>query len=186
VTRAVSVCTAAAIFFVVGCGSSHPSSAKVTVPVTTTATRAVPPPPHLVTQRMIDRFPVTRPQHGLLVWWRAAQFVDYQGYLQSYANDVRQPIRSDPNTRSALPALAGFLTASTLKFLQVARDGPNAVTLYTRILYQAQRPNGKFAVQTLPRVFRMVRQGGTWRLQDDSFAQQVLPPDLRRGAHPKG
>jgi hypothetical protein len=181
----VGIVIAAATFFVVAGCNDAPSPKAAASSTGATSTSTVPsstavPPPHLVTQRMIDQYPLTSPQRGLLVWWRAAQFVDYQGYVQSYANGFRQTIRSDPNARGALLALGGFLTASTLKFLEVQRDRPNAVTLYTKIRYQSPGPNGTFALSTLPRAFRMVRQGGTWRLEDDSFAQEVVPAALRR------
>jgi hypothetical protein len=182
VTRAATACTAAAILLVVA-GCKHPQSpqaAATTTTTTATTTTDSAPTLHLLTPQDIDRYPAGSPQHALLSWWRSAQFIDYQGYLQSFASGFRQTLRSDPKTRRALLVLGGFLTASTVKFLDVEQDGPDAVTLYTEVRYQARNPDGTVATSTLPRAFRMIRQGGAWRLQDDSFVQQTLPASLRR------
>jgi O-Antigen ligase len=137
-----------------------------------------PPPSHLLTQSEVDRYPASSPQHALLAWWRASQFVDYRGFIQSFDSQLQRKLAADPNTRQALAAFGGFANAATIKFLSLNRT-PGLATAYTQVRYQTRGPDSKLVTTTYPRAFRLVRQGGTWLLQNDDFFQEALPADLR-------
>ena len=50
------------------------------------------------------------------------------------------------------------------------RAGPNRTPIGTR----------RFVESTRPQAFVLVRKGGDWRLADDSYVEQTVPPSLRQ------
>jgi hypothetical protein len=134
---------------------------------------------HLLSQRDVDRYPKASPERALLAWWRAAQFVDYQGFLEAFDSQLRRKLSASPKTRRALVAFGGFASASTLKFFNAQQGRQNAI-VYIQVRYESRGSDGKLVTQPLPRTFRFVRQGGAWRLKSDDFVQETLPQSLRR------
>jgi hypothetical protein len=114
----------------------------------------------------------------LLTSWRAAQFADYPGYLDTFAKSFRRKLVSSPRAKAAFIAFAPFAGATMLTIVSVDSTGRNA-TAYAKLRYAAQGRNDTLVVQTLPRAFRLVREGRTWRLLNDDVMQGLIPPSLR-------
>jgi O-antigen ligase len=149
--------------------------------VTPTTTATVPAArPHLLSQHDIDRYAATSPQHALLTWWRAAQFVDYPGFLEGFDRRVQRQLAADAETKRFLPAFGAFANTATVTFVDV-RKTPARATVYTEVHSDATSPDGERVTNTYPRVFRLVRQGGAWRLQNSDFFREVVPSSLQGG-----
>jgi hypothetical protein len=188
--RAAPFLAIAAVFFVavaayaIAARSGDGSDTTAPRPLTTSSpgpssTQRRPASIHLVSQQEIDRYPADSPQRALLTWWRASQFVDYQGFVEGLATRLRRKFPATAKTKRALVALAGFTTKSKVGFLGVRKRSTRAI-VYTKIVYEAASPDGTVVTQPFPRAFRFVRQGGEWRLQNDDFVQELLPSPLRR------
>lgn len=158
--------------------ATHRNGASNSAPTTTAELKAG-QPSALLTQRQIDGYPAASAQHALLVWWRAAQFADYHGYLSGFALQVRRKVAADPQRMEVFGRLTGFTIDAAPKVLGFQRT-PAGADLYTEIAYRAKAPDGKVVAFSRPHVFQLVRQGGAWRLGNDDFVQELLPHSLLR------
>ncbi len=77
----------------------------------------------------------------------------------------------------------GFTINAAPRVLDFQRTRASAA-LYTEIAYRAKLPDGKVVDQASAHVFQLVRQGGAWRLGNDDFVQELLPPSLAGGDAP--
>lgn len=136
-------------------------------------------PSALLTQRQIDRYPTANPQHALLVWWRAAQFADYRGYLSGFMPQVRRRVAAEPDRMEAFSRLRGLALNATVKVLDVHRTSAGAA-LYTEIAYRAMARDGRVVAVTYEYMFRLARRGGAWRLGNDDFVQELMPHSRHR------
>jgi hypothetical protein len=183
-TRAAVACgMAALVVLAAGCKSAPttaaPATTATTVPLTTTGPGPAGPSPFLLTRRQVEAERPATPQKALLAWWRAAQFGDYRAYLRSFAGTLRRKLAAKPTeTKAALVQFGGAIAVAKPKIVSVEKTGDTR-TLYTDIAYHGRTKNGWVVVQSVPRSFTFAREGGVWRLLDDDFVQQNLPPALR-------
>jgi hypothetical protein len=184
VTVTVVVATAAVAAYALasrGDGGSKTAVTAATDTVTSRTTATVQAAtPHPLSQHDIDRYPATSPEHALLTWWRAVQFVDYQGFLEGFDKRVRRELAANAETKRALPAFAAFANGATVSFVDVRKARARA-TAYTEVRSAATTSDGKRITQTYPRVFRLVLQDRAWRLQNSDFFREVVPSSLRGG-----
>jgi hypothetical protein len=181
-TRAAGACgLAALVVLATGCNSPPSTVAPTTattVPLTTPGPAG--PSPFLITRRQIEAQPPGTPQRALFAWWRAAQFVDYRTYLRSFAATLRRELAAKPtSTKAALVQFGGAMTVASPKIISVEKSGKTR-TVYTDIAYHGRTKSGWIVVHSAPRSFTFARERGEWRLLDDDFVQQNLPPALRR------
>jgi hypothetical protein len=140
------------------------------------------PTEQVLTQLDVDVEPVGTPAHGLLAWWRNAQFANLVGFLNGFEESVQRTLRKSPRTGDALAYFAGSIRNARPTIVDVQQDGGRA-TVYTRIDYRQAVGSTRFVVHSVPRAFSMILQAGNWRLRDDSFVQSSLSEELkRRGA----
>jgi hypothetical protein len=185
-TRAAVACGMAALILVAaGCKSAPTTAGPTTTTATSTRTVTVNAPgpagpsPYLLSRRKVDAQPAGTPQRALLAWWRAAQFTDYRTYLASFTAEFRQKLAARPRaTKAALVQFGGAITTASPKITSVEKRG-KARTLYASIAYHVRTKSGWIVAQSVPRTFTFAREGGKWRLLDDDFVQQNLPPALR-------
>jgi hypothetical protein len=138
----------------------------------------VAPSPQLVPQQEIDRYPLASPEHAMLVWWRAAQFANYASFLGGFDSRVRRKLGGAATTTQAVRAFAGFASLTAVKFVSVNRH-PTRATIYADMRWYKTTPSGRVVISVFPRVFRLVREDGAWKLRDDAFFESILPSALK-------
>jgi hypothetical protein len=134
----------------------------------------------LLTGRDVARYAPDSPARAVLAWWRAAQFASAPEFEAAYADEPRRRIERDPHAREALLHFAGAIRLARPRVLSVSRRGTLA-TVYTRIEYRQPIGARRYVALSVPRAFVLVDDRG-WRLVDDDFVQDALPPALRRSA----
>jgi hypothetical protein len=151
-----------------GCGSGGGDSTGSSVPNLPQARnlRAM-----VLTSEEVNRFPEDSPARGLYSWWRAIQFRDVQAAKQLYANNVdvgdleHQVVSLNPPLSASRPSIVDTDETSS------------AAKLYVIVQTLPLQPSGQIrgggtrAVE-IPVVFRLVKQGGAWKLADNSYIDQ--------------
>jgi hypothetical protein len=156
------------LILLAGCGSSGND----------TSSSSVPPLPQardlsamVLTSDDVNRAPAGSPNRTLLTWWRAVQFRDIPSAKQEYANGV-----DVGDLEHQIASLSPPLSASRPSVVDTSETG-NAAKLYVIVqtlplgATGAVRGGRTRAVET-PVVFRLVKQGDTWKLADNSYLDQ--------------
>jgi hypothetical protein len=119
----------------------------------------------------VNRFPADSPTRALYIWWRAIQFRDIPAAKHQYANGVNVN-----DLEHQVASLSPPLSASRPSVIDTSQTG-NASKLYVIVqtlplaATGAVRGGRTRAVET-PVVFRLVKQGGDWKLADNSYIDQ--------------
>ena len=168
------VCLAALIPFASGCGGSDEDEPPVEA-----ATDIKQPSDLLVTKGDIEEAKPDSPYGRLLAWWQAIQFRNIPAALPFYSQSARPP------------DLAGFLSqirglGQSRPILVETKENGNRVTLLTVIRSARPTQEGQaVAVHDAPATFRMVKQGGVWKLVDNqvliSRLQSQREQETQRG-----
>jgi hypothetical protein len=151
-----------------GCGSGGNDNQSSSVPALPQARdlRAM-----VLTSEDVNRAPADSPNRTLLTWWRAVQFRDIPAAKQEYANRV-----DVSDLEHQVVSLSPPLSASRPSVVDTSESGDEA-KLYTIVQTLPLQATGAVrggrtrAVET-PVVFRLVKQGDTWKLADNSYLDQ--------------
>jgi hypothetical protein len=136
---------------------------------------ANPPPPgtpsaaeNLLSPTEVLRAPSGSPEQALLRWWMHIQYNDLSGYFNDLAAPLRREREGEAGTRRTLFLVSGDSLRSQPKVLDVQRED-GGTTLNTRI--ETRQPVGasRFTTSSSPQAFSLVRQGGEWKIADDSY-----------------
>ena len=155
--RLLWAATLVAILFVAGCGGEDPPP-----PGTPSAAE------NLLSIAAVKKQPQDSPEEALLRWWMHIQYNDLSGYLNDLAAPLKRAREADGRTRSDLLLVSGESIRSQPKFGDSQREN-GAMTLYTRI--ETRQPVGasRFTTSSSPQAFTLVREGGQWKVADDSY-----------------
>jgi hypothetical protein len=151
-----------------GCGSGGNNNTSSSVPALPQArdVQAM-----VLTPDDVNRFPADSPTRALYTWWQAAQFKDIPTAKQQYANGV-----DVGDLEHQLSSIYPPLSASRPSVVDTTLTG-NAAKLYVIVQTIPLQASGQVrggrtrAVET-PVVFRLVKQGGAWKLADNSYLDQ--------------
>jgi hypothetical protein len=154
---AVAVAAALALFAIAGCGGGDPPP-----PGTPSAAE------NLLSLAAVHKQPARSPEEALLQWWMHIQYNDLTGYLHDLAAPIRRQRESEKQTRRNLALASGDSLRSQPKFEESQREGGDT-TLYTRI--ETRQPVGasRFTTSSTPQAFTLIREGGEWKIADDSY-----------------
>ncbi len=155
--RLFAVAAAVTLISVAGCGGGDPPP-----PGTPSAAE------NLLSLAAVHEQPAGSPEEALLQWWMHIQYNDLNGYLRNLVAPIRRQREADERTRRDLLLVSGDSLRSRPRFAESQRvDG--AVTLYTRI--ETRQPVGasRFTTSSTPQAFTLVREGGEWKIADDSY-----------------
>jgi hypothetical protein len=154
---AVAVAAALALFAIAGCGGGDPPP-----PGTPSAAE------NLLSLAAVHKQPAGSPEEALLQWWMHIQYNDLNGYLGDLAAPIRRQREGEEQTRRDLLLVSGDSLRSQPKFEESQREG-GATTLYTRI--ETRQPVGasRFTTSSNPQAFTLIREGGVWKIADDSY-----------------
>ncbi|HEV7400594.1 MAG TPA: hypothetical protein VGN84_10040 [Solirubrobacterales bacterium] len=146
-----------AILFVAGCGGGDPPP-----PGTPSAAE------NLLSLAAIRQLPKGSPEQALLGWWMHIQYNDLTGYLNGLATPLRDAREGEAKTKRDLVLVSGESLRSKPKVLELQREN-GKTTLYTRI--ETRQPVGasRFTTSSAPQAFTLVREGGQWKIADDSY-----------------
>jgi hypothetical protein len=161
---------ALALIALPGCGSGGNDSTRSNVPSLPQAhdLRAM-----VLTSEEVNRFPADSPARALYSWWRAVQFRDIPSAKQAYANGVdvgdleHQVVSLNPPLSASRPSIVDTVQTDKAAKLYVIVQ-----TLPLQASGQV-RGGGTRAVE-IPVVFRLVKQGDTWKLADNSYIDQRI------------
>jgi hypothetical protein len=155
--RLLGAATLVAILFVAGCGGGDPPP-----PGTPSAAE------NLLSIAAVKKQPKGSPEEALLRWWMHIQYNDLTGYLNDLAAPLKRAREAEPRTRRDLLLVSGESLHSQPKFGDSQREN-GATTLYTRI--ETRQPVGasRFTTSGSPQAFTLVREGGQWKIADDSY-----------------
>ena len=155
--KLLGAATLVAIIFVTGCGGGDPPP-----PGTPSAAE------NLLSIAAVHRQPQGSPEEALLRWWMHIQYNDLTGYLNDLASPLRRVRESENQTRRNLLLVSGETLRSQPKFGD-SQSEDGATTLYTRI--DTRQPVGasRFTTSGAPQAFTLIREGGEWKIADDSY-----------------
>lgn len=155
--KLLGAATLVAILSVAGCGGGDP-------PPPGTASAAE----NLLSIAAVHRQPEGSPEEALLRWWMHIQYNDVNGYLNDLAAPLRRARESENRTRRDVLLISGESLRSQPKFGDSQREN-GAMILYTRI--ETRQPVGasRFTTSSSPQAFTLIREGGQWKIADDSY-----------------
>jgi hypothetical protein len=155
--RLFAVAAAVASIAVAGCGGGDPPP-----PGTPSAAENV------LSLAAVHEQPAGSPEEALLQWWMHIQYNDLTGYLRDLAVPVRRRREGEELTRRDLLLVSGDSLRSRPKFEESQRED-GATTLYTRV--ETRQPVGasRFTTSSTPQGFTLIREGGEWKIADDSY-----------------
>lgn len=149
------VCVAALLPIASGCGGSNDEQ-----PVEA-ATDVKQPSDLLVTKGDIEKAKPDSPYGRLLGWWQAIQFRNVPAALPYYAGSAR------PSNLAAMLRELKALGQSRPILVESSENGKR-VTLLTVIRSARGTKAGEgIAVHDAPATFRLVKEGGVWKLADN-------------------
>ena len=156
--KALASLAIAAVLAVTGCGGGS----KPPPPGTPSAAE------FLVESPEIAKQPKGSPQEGLMVWWRAIQYNDFNGYLEALSAPLRRKLEGDRQVREELSLVAGEATHSQPQVVNVQRSGDKA-TVFSRV--ETRTPVGatRFTTSSYPQAFSLVHEGDSWKIADDFY-----------------
>jgi hypothetical protein len=134
-----------------------------------------PPPPgtpsaaeNVLSVAAVRREPAGSPEEALLQWWMHVQYNDLHGYLSDLVGPLRAQRQGEEQTRRDLLLVSGDSIRSRPKLEDSQRED-DAATLYTRI--ETRQPVGasRFTTSGTPQAFTLIREGGRWKIADDSY-----------------
>jgi hypothetical protein len=158
------ICLAGAIALA-GCGGSDEG------PLVEPASDIEQPSDLLVTKSDIEEADPDSPYGRLLAWWQALQFDNFPVAQTFFANNARPA-----NFETVAREVKGLGTARPI--LVETNESGNRITLLTvvRFASPARTGEGKSSVlvKDAPATFRLVRQGGVWKLADNRYLTERL------------
>jgi len=134
-----------------------------------------PPPPgtpsaaeNLLTLAAVHRQPPGSPEEALLQWWMHIQYNDLHGYVNDLVGPLRALREGNEQTRRELLLVSGDSLRSQPK-LEGSQREAGVATVYTRI--ETRQPVGasRFTTSSAPQAFTLIREGGQWKIADDSY-----------------
>jgi hypothetical protein len=132
----------------------------------------------LLSDADVARWPEGSPERALFSWWRDTQYDNLTGYLRFFTPEIQQRLTRRGVAGRDLSILSVQLRQARPTIVSVDASATAAV-LYTTITFHQPVGTSKYRSYTLPQAFALTAEGGSWRLGDYLFVDQMITPTLQ-------
>lgn len=137
--------------------------------------RGLPATAALVTPKDIAATKAGSPNHAFMLWWRSLQYADVKGYNRRLSRALNARAGHAQTARRQVAAIAGQVINVYPHIMRVeARDG--RATLYVELEVHTRVGAERGTSTRVPLAFSMIREAGTWKIDDDLFVEAGVPP----------